>query len=93
MNKQDLIEKAVTSMKQTITHADAERYFNAIFNSIKEAVSSGEEVQVGGFGTFKTANRAARFGRNPKTGETVMIPAKKAPAFKAGKAFKELVNG
>jgi nucleoid DNA-binding protein len=64
----------------------------AITQSIEEALSQGEEVSLIGFGTFKVTERAARTGRNPKTGETMQISASKSPSFKAGKALKEACN-
>ena len=92
MNKQELIEKIMTKTKAELTHKDAERVVNGVFDEIKAAVAAGDSVQLVGFGTFSARERAARTARNPKTGGTVSIPAKKAPAFKAGKAFKDAVN-
>lgn len=92
MNKQELIEKIMTKTKAEMTHKDAERVVNGVFDEIKEAVAKGDSVQIVGFGTFSARQRAARTARNPQTGGTVQIAAKKAPAFKAGKAFKDIVN-
>ena len=92
MNKQELIEKINSRVKNPMTHADAERFVNAFVDTVKEAVAAGDSVQLVGFGTFETRERAAKTGRNPHTGETMNIPAKKAPAFKASKAFKDIVN-
>lgn len=92
MNKQQLIEKASASVKNPMSHADAERFLNAALNAIKEAVAAGEDVQLVGFGTFAARERAARTAHNPQNGEAIAIPARKVPAFKAGKAFKELLN-
>ncbi|WP_144395760.1 HU family DNA-binding protein, partial [Pseudomonas sp. Kh7] len=64
----------------------------AITQGIEQALSQGEEVALIGFGTFKVTERAARTGRNPKTGEPIQIAASKSPAFKAGKALKEVCN-
>ena len=90
MNKTELIaavaEKAGTSKK------DTEAVINAAMDVIKSTVSGGDDVQLIGFGTFGIAERAAREGRNPQTGETMKIAASKAPKFKAGKAFKDAVN-
>ena len=92
MNKQELIEKIMTKPKAELTHKDAERIVNGVFEEIKAAVAAGDSVQLVGFGTFTARERAARTARNPQTGGTLTIPAKKAPAFKAGKAFKDIVN-
>ena len=64
-----------------------------LINAISEALAKGESVQLVGFGTFSVKERAAREGRNPRTGEIVRIAAAKSPAFKAGKALKDKVNG
>ena len=92
MNKQELIEKLMTKTKQPVTHADMERIVNGMLNEIKTCVAAGEPVQLVGFGTFEARERAARTARNPQTGEAMQVPAKKAPAFKAGKSFKAIVN-
>ena len=92
MNKQELMEKLEGKTKQPITHADLERIVNGVFNEIKTAVANGDSVSIVGFGTFNVRERAARSARNPKTGETLQVAAKKAPGFKASKAFKEVVN-
>lgn len=92
MNKQQLIDKGMAAVKSPMTHADAERFTNAILDAIKASVAEGEPVQLVGFGTFEARNRAARQGRNPQTGETISIPATRVPAFSAGKAFKEQVK-
>ena len=92
MNKQELIEKINSRVKNPMSHADAERFVNAFVDVIKETVAAGEAVQLVGFGTFDARERAARNARNPQTGETIKIAAKKAPVFKAGKAFKDIVN-
>ena len=94
MNKTELIEKVAANVKEGdfASKAAAERAVNAVLDAIKEAVVAGETVQLIGFGSFETVDRAARDGRNPQTGETVKIPACKAVKFHAGKAFKEAVN-
>ncbi len=63
-----------------------------MIETVIEAVSAGDKVQLIGFGTFEARERAAREGRNPSTGEVIQIPATKVPAFKAGKAFKDMVK-
>ena len=90
MNKAELI----TSMaeKSQLTKKDAESALKAFIDSVQEALESGEKVQLIGFGTFDTRERAAREGRNPRTKETITIPASTVPVFKAGKEFKDRVN-
>ena len=92
MTKAELIEKIMPITKVELTHKDAERVVNGVFEEIKAAVAAGDTVQISGFGTFSARQRAARTARNPQTGGTVQVAAKKAPAFKAGKAFKDAVN-
>ena len=91
MNKNDLIS-AVTSTSGT-SKADAAKAVDAVCNVITDALSRGEEVRLTGFGSFSVANRSARVGRNPRTGEPINIPASKQPKFKAGKQLKGAVNG
>ena len=90
MNKAELI----TSMaeKSQLTKKDAETALKAFIDSVQEALENGEKVQLVGFGTFETRERAAREGRNPRTKETINIPASTVPVFTAGKEFKERVN-
>ena len=90
MNKAELI----TSMaeKSKLTKKDAELALKSFIESVEEALENGEKVQLVGFGTFETRERAAREGRNPRSGEVMNIPASKAPKFKAGKALKDIVN-
>ena len=90
MNKSELIAKVAE--KAGITKKDAEKAVAGIFASVQEALVAGDKVQVIGFGTFEVAERAAREGRNPKTGETMPIAASKTPKFKAGKALKDAIN-
>lgn len=92
MNKQELIEKLMTKTKQPVSHADMERILNGVMDEIKTAVAANDSVQLVGFGTFFTRDRAARTARNPQTGESMQVPAKRAPAFKPGMAFKDIVN-
>ena len=73
------------------TKAAANRIVDAVFDTIVETMKRGEEVAVSGFGTFRVAKRAAREGRNPKTGEKIHIPASTKPKFRAAKALKEAV--
>ena len=90
MNKAELI----TSMaeKSQLTKKDAESALKAFIDSVQEALENGDKVQLIGFGTFETRERAAREGRNPRTKETITIPASTVPVFKAGKEFKDRVK-
>ena len=90
MNKSDLI--AAIAAKTECTKKDAEATLNAFVDVVTEALVKGDKVQLVGFGTFETRERAAREGRNPRTKETITIPASTVPVFKAGKEFKDRVN-
>ncbi len=90
MNKTQLIE--AVAAKTELTKKQAEAAVNATIASVVEALKAGDKVQLVGFGTFEVKERAARTGRNPQTGATIEIAASKAPAFSAGKAFKDAVN-
>lgn len=90
MNKSDLI--AAMSSKTGSSKKSAEENLNAIIEIISEELVKGEKVQLIGFGSFETRKRAPRKGRNPRTGEEIKIASSVAPAFKPGKAFKDLVN-
>ena len=90
MNKTDLIDAVAESAD--LSKADAARAVDAVIASITKALKSGDSVTVVGFGTFQVRERAARTGRNPKTGDAIKIEASKNPAFKAGKALKDAVN-
>ena len=90
MNKTQLID--VVATKTGLKKKDAEAAVNAVNEAIVEALKAGDKVQVIGFGTYEVKERAAREGRNPKTGETITIAASKAPTFAAGKALKDAVN-
>ena len=90
MNKAELV--AVMAEKAEISKKDAEKALKAFTEVVAEEMKKGEKVQLVGFGTFETSERAARTGRNPQTGEEMTIAASKAPKFKAGKALKDLVN-
>ena len=74
------------------TKKDSEEAINAVVKVITNALVAGEKLSIVGFGTFEVVERAAREGRNPQTGESLMIKACKMPKFKPGKAFKELIN-
>ncbi len=90
MNKTELI--TATAQNAGVTKKDAERVVNAAIDAITSALVKGEKVQVSGFGIFEVRDREARTGRNPRTKETVQIPASRIPAFKASKALKDAVK-
>jgi DNA-binding protein HU-beta len=91
MNKNDLAEAVAQATDNS--KADAAKAVDCVFETISAALKSGDSVQLIGFGSFSVADRAAREGRNPRTGETLQIAASKQPKFKAGKALKDAVNG
>jgi DNA-binding protein HU-beta len=90
MTKTELI--ATVAEKAELSKKDAEKAVNAVIDSISEGLKAGEKIQLVGFGTFEVRERAAREGKNPATGEAIHIAASKVPAFKAGKALKDLVK-
>ena len=89
MNKTELI--AEVANKAGLSRKDAEKALGAVVETITEAVVKGYKVQLVAFGSFETKQREARTGRNPKTKETIEIPATRVPVFKAGKALKDAV--
>ncbi|MDR0300436.1 MAG: HU family DNA-binding protein [Streptococcaceae bacterium] len=89
-NKQDIV--ATVAKSTGLTKKDAEKAVNAFTDAVKDELKKGEKVQLIGFGTFETRQRAAREGRNPQTGKALKIPATTVPAFKAGKALKDVVK-
>ena len=90
MNKAELV--AILAEKADVTKKDAERVLGALVDTVSESLKKGDKVQLVGFGTFEARKRAAREGKNPQTKATIKIPATTVPAFKAGKAFKEVVK-
>ena len=90
MNKSEIVGRVADRMG--LSKPAAEGAVGTVFAAIGEALAKGEDVRIAGFGTFATRTRRARTGRNPRTGESVSIPASKTPSFKAGKALKETVN-
>ncbi len=90
MNKADLV--AAVAAKTNVAKKDVDAVVNAVLAEIKDALKKGDKVQLVGFGSFEVRAKAARTGKNPRTGETINIPASKAPAFKAGNAFKAEIN-
>lgn len=91
MNRKELIE--ALAAKTESTKADAERNVGALIDIISGTLKKGDSLSLVGFGTFEVRKRAARTGRNPKTGEELKIKAAKVPAFKAGATLKAVVNG
>ena len=89
MNKTDLVNAVAA---KGFTKKDADAAVAAVFEAIEGALVKGDKVQLIGFGTFEVRERAAKEGRNPKTGEIIKIAASKVPAFKAGKALKDAVK-
>ena len=90
MNKTELI--AAMAEKAEISKKDAEKALKAFTDTVADELVKGEKVQLVGFGTFEVSERAAREGRNPKSGEPMKIAASKSPKFKAGKALKDMIN-
>lgn len=90
MNKKELID--ALSVQAQMTKVDATKAVSALIGIITNAVAKNEDVQIIGFGTFKASKRAARTGKNPRTGEALKIAASVVPQFKAGAGFKAAVN-
>ena len=91
MNKTELVN--AVAEKADFSKKDADKAVAAVLDSITDALAQGDKVQIVGFGTFEVRARAEKQGRNPKTGEAMIVPASNLPAFKAGKALKEAVEG
>ena len=94
MNKAELVDKVAekaSSSEKSMTKKDVDSVITATIDAIMDAIASGEKVTLVGFGSFERRERKEREGRNPKTGDTMVIPATKVPAFSAGKLFKEKV--
>ena len=87
MNKSTLV--AAMAEKAGLTKKDSEKALAAFIETVEDALKKGDKVQLVGFGTFEVRKRAAREGKNPRTGDTIKIAASKVPAFKAGQAFKD----
>ncbi|MDO5564104.1 MAG: HU family DNA-binding protein [Eubacteriales bacterium] len=90
MNKAELVAKIAETCE--MTKKDAENAVNAFLDIVEKQLKKGEKVALVGFGTFDVSKRKARDGRNPKTGESMRIPASKSPKFKPGKALKDAIN-
>jgi integration host factor subunit beta len=90
MTKAQLVERVAGG--SSLTRKEAEVVVQAVLDSIVQSLKGGTKVELRGFGSFRLRNRAARIGRNPKTGARVHVPAKRVPYFKPGKDLKELIN-
>ena len=90
MNKAELV--AAVAEQAEISKKDAEKALKAFTDIVADELKKGEKIQLVGFGTFEVSERAARTGRNPQSGKAMVIPASKAPKFKAGKALKDAIN-
>jgi integration host factor subunit beta len=91
MTKAQIIER-VSEQITHLTRRQIEIVVNTIFNSIRDSLQKGDKTEIRGFGSFRLRSRRMKEGRNPKTGSTVNVPAKKVPFFKAGKELKALLN-
>jgi len=89
VNKNELVDAVATAA--SIKKSEAETVIDAVFDSISKELKKGGEVRLTGFGTFVVSNRAATEGRNPRTGETIKIAARKVPRFRAGKGLKDAI--
>ena len=90
MNRNELVD--AISSETGLNKVDSDKAITAFINAVSSSLSKGGEVRLIGFGTFSVAKRSATTGRNPRTGESINIPASTVPKFKAGKALKEKVN-
>ena len=90
MTKADLIDEVSKAVE--MTRKESEQIVDTIFESIVKALRGGDKIEIRGFGSFRTRQRQARIGRNPKTGAKVDVPAKKIPYFKPSKELKDLIN-
>ncbi len=91
MIKSELVH-TISQQNMHLYHRDVERIINTIFEEITEALANGDRVELRGFGAFSVKQRDTRFGRNPRTGETVFVKAKRVPFFKCGKQLHEKLN-
>ncbi|MFP6625898.1 MAG: integration host factor subunit beta [Deltaproteobacteria bacterium] len=92
MTKRELIDEIVKA-HPTYSRRDAEVIVNSVFDSMAAALCAGDRIEIRGFGSFVVKNRKAREGRNPKTGEVVLVAAKRVPFFKVGKELRQRVDG
>ncbi len=92
MTKAELVDK-IAEKKPGLTRKQIDVVVNTVLDSVKDALSREDKVEIRGFGSFRIRHRRAKEGRNPKTGDTVHVPPKKVPFFKAGKEMREMVDG
>jgi len=90
MTKSELIE-VIATQNQDLTKKQVEFIVNGVFSSVKDALNTGDKVEIRGFGSFKIREKNSKVGRNPKTGDKVEVPSKNVPYFKPGKEIKELL--
>lgn len=90
MTKAELVDEV--GREATLTRKHSEVIVDAVFSTIAEALQRGDKIELRGFGSFRVRRRGSRTGRNPKTGQGVVVPAKKVPYFKPGKELRELLN-
>jgi integration host factor subunit beta len=90
MTKAELVDEVARQADLTRKHSEV--IVDAVFSSIVEALTQGDKIELRGFGSFRIRRRGSRTGRNPKTGQGVLVPAKKVPYFKPGKELRELIN-
>jgi integration host factor subunit beta len=90
MTKAELVDEV--GRQASLTRRHSEVIVEAVFSSIVEALQRGDKIELRGFGSFRVRRREGRTGRNPKTGQGVVVPAKQVPYFKAGKELRELIN-
>jgi integration host factor subunit beta len=91
MTRSDLVEELASRFSQ-LTHRDAELAVKAMLDAMTDALVKGHRIEIRGFGSFSINRRSPRVGRNPRSGESVLVPEKKVPHFKAGKALREAVD-
>lgn len=92
MTKADLVEQVYEAIGPGVTKKDCAAVVEAFLNAVKQALAHGEHIEIRGFGTFKVRDRKPRLARNPRTGESVQVPARQVPVFKPSRLFKEEVD-
>jgi len=92
MTKADLVEQVYEAIGPGVTKKDCAAVVEAFLNAVKQALAHGEYIEIRGFGTFKVRHRKPRLARNPRTGESVQVPARQVPVFKPSRLFKEDVD-
>jgi len=92
MTKADLVEQVHEAIGPGVTKKDCAAVIDAFLNAVKQAITNGDHIEIRGFGTFKVRNRRPRIARNPRTGESVAVPARAVPVFKPSRLFKKQVE-